>query len=93
MLATGGRRKLGWHAGEPAPWTPLVGARSLLMGRTDVDRSWARGEGLGPDAVFPFSFVFIFCFSLFIIILNPNLNLNMSFTFESIIQIQTLVWE
>jgi hypothetical protein len=91
MLATSGGRKLGWRAGEPAPWAPLVGARSPLMGRADVDRSWARGEGLGPDAVFPFSFVFIFCFSLFIIILNPNLNLNMSFTFESIIQIQTLI--
>jgi hypothetical protein len=27
MLATGGRRKLGWRAGEPAPRAPYVGAR------------------------------------------------------------------
>jgi hypothetical protein len=51
------------------------------------------GQKVGSEAhvIFSFSFSFasIFCFSLFIIILNPNL--NMSFTFESIIQIQTLV--
>jgi hypothetical protein len=63
MLATGGGRKLGWRAREPTPLAPLVGARSPLMGRADADRRWARGEGLGPDTVFPFFLLyFIFCF-------------------------------
>jgi hypothetical protein len=50
-------------------------------------------EGSEAQVSSPLLFLlcFILCFSLFIIILNPNLNLNMSFTFESIIQVQTLM--
>jgi hypothetical protein len=43
------------------------------------------------SSLFLFLLCFIFYFLLSLILLNLNLNLNMSFTFESIIQIQTLI--
>jgi hypothetical protein len=63
----------------------LRGDRSQ-MGQNEVEAAQEY------DFSFSFSFLFYFLFS-FIIILNPIWILNISFTFESIIQIHTLMLE
>jgi hypothetical protein len=85
------RTRLTWMARVSAPSIAL-GRAGERMGRGGGFSWWAKRNIRGRGKFsFSFSFSSIFCFYLFIISLNPNLNLNMSFTFESIIQVQTLM--
>jgi hypothetical protein len=81
---------------EAGLWAPPTRGGAEVREREQAARMASPGGPKGGSEAqvsspFLFLLCFIFYFSLFIIILNPNLNFNMSFTFESIIQVQTLM--
>jgi hypothetical protein len=57
----------GWCTADKAGPPVGAGARAVVGARrwaAQRKEEWARSQGLGPSAVFPFSFFYLFCFLL-----------------------------